>query len=167
MKTRNRISGLTLALVLAALLGFSGLANAQMMGPGMMGGQGMGMMGGQGMGMMGGNMMMGMSPEKQAAAQKIYADFNAKTASMRQQLTAKQYELNAQLVSATPDDKKVQALTKEIADLNVKLFEAQVALQNQLTKEGIPVMSGMGMMGGMNCPMMGGGMMGMQPGMGY
>jgi zinc resistance-associated protein len=159
MKTRNRISGLTLALVLAALLGFSGLANAQMMGRGMMGGQGMGMMGG--------NMMRGMSPEKQAAAQKIYADFNAKTASMRQQLTAKQYELNAQLVSATPDDKKVQALTKEIADLNVKLFEAQVALQNQLNKEGIPVRSGMGMMGGMNCPMMGGGMMGMQPGMGY
>jgi len=157
MKTRKRIPGLTLALALVAVLGCSGLANAQMMG-----GQGMGMMGGQGMGMMGGNMMMNLSPEKQAAAQKIYADFNAKTATMRQQLTAKQYELNAQLYSATPDDKKVQALTKEIADLNAKIFEAQVALQNQLTKEGIPAMSGMGMMGGMPCPMMGGGM-----GMGY
>lgn len=92
---------------------------------------------------MGGNMMMNLSPEKQAATQKIYADFNTKTATMRQQLTAKQYDLNAQL------------------------FEAQVALQNQLTKEGIPAMSGMGMMGGMPCPMMGGsmGMGGM--GMGY
>jgi len=157
MKTHKRITGLTLALALVALLGFSGLANAQMMGPGMMGGQGM----------MGGNMMMNLSPEKQAAAQKIYADFNTKTATMRQQLTAKQYELNAQLYNATPDDRKVQALTKDIADLNAKVFEAQVALQNQLTKEGIPAMSGMGMMGGMSCPMMGGsmGMGGM--GMGY
>jgi zinc resistance-associated protein len=159
MKTHKRITCLPLALAVVALLGFSGLASAQMMGPGMMGGQGMGMMGG--------NMMMNLPPEKQAAAQKIYADFNTKTATMRQQLAAKQYELNAQLYSATPDDKKVQALTKDISDLNAKLFEAQVALQNQLTKEGIPAMSGMGMMGGMNCPMMGGsmGMGGM--GMGY
>lgn len=151
MKTRKYLPGLTLALALVALLSFNGLANAQMMGPGMMGGQGM----------MGG-MMMNLPPEKQAAAQKIYADFNTKTATMRQQLAAKQYELNAQLYSATPDDKKVQALTKEIADLNAKIFEAQVALQNQLTKEGIPAMNGMGMMGGMPCPMMGGSM-----GMGY
>lgn len=168
MKIRKHNPGLMVALALVALLGFSGLASAQMMGPGMMGGQGMMggnmMMGGQGMM---GNMMMNLSPEKQAAAQKIYADFNTKTATMRQQLTAKQYDMNAQLYSATPDDKKVQALTKDISDLNAKLFEAQVALQNQLTKEGIPAMSGMGMMGGMSCPMMGGsmGMGGM--GMGY
>ena len=141
MNTRKHLVGL--ALVLVALLGLSGLANAQMVGSGTMSGQGM--MNGQGM--MGGNMMTGLTPEKQAAVQKIHADFNAVTASLRQQLTSKQYELNAQIYSATPDDKKVQALTKEVSDMRAKLFEAQVALQGRLTKEGLPTMGGMGMMG--------------------
>lgn len=150
MKTRARLISLALALV--ALLGIAGLANAQMMGHGMTQGYA----------------GSGLSPEKQAVAQKIYADYNAATASLRQQLTSKQYELDAQLVSATPDDKKVQALTKEVSDLRAKLFEAQVNLQSRLTKEGVPSgnMGGMGMMGagmmsGMGCGMMGGhGMMG-------
>ncbi|KHK00352.1 periplasmic heavy metal sensor [Desulfovibrio sp. TomC] len=155
MNTRKHLVGL--ALVLVALLGLSGLANAQMVGSGTMSGQGM--MNGQGM--MGGNMMTGLTPEKQAAVQKIHADFNAVTASLRQQLTSKQYELNAQIYSATPDDKKVQALTKEVSDMRAKLFEAQVALQGRLTKEGLPTMGGMGMMG--SCMIGGNGMMG--PGM--
>jgi len=133
-----------------AVLGFAGLASAQ--------GH---MMGGQGMGMMGGN-MMGLTPEKQAAAQKIYADHNAATVQLKQQLFAKQSELNAQLYGGATDDKKVQALTKEIGDLNAKLFEAQVTLKRQLTKEGIPAMGGMGMG---SCGMMGGGMGGMGMGM--
>lgn len=128
---KSRMHTLSLVLALAALLGLSGLANAQMMGPGMMGGN-----------------MYGMTPEKQAAAQKMYADFYAMTATMRQQLNAKQYELNVQLNSPGPDEKKVQALSKEVADLSVKLYEAQAAFQNQLTKEGIPAMGGMGMMAG-------------------
>ena len=154
MKTRKHIPGLTLmALVLVALLGFSGLANAQMMGPGMMGGQGMGMMGGN---------MMGLTPEKQAAMQKIYSEHYTATAQLRQQIFAKQSELNAQLYGGATDDKKVQGLTKEIGDLNARLFEAQVNLKRQLTKEGIPAMGGMGMgmggMGGMGCGMTNGGM---------
>lgn len=142
MKT-SRMHILTLMLALVALLGLSGLANAQIMGPGMMGGPGMGMMGGN---------MYGLTPEKQAAAQKLYADFYAKTATLRQQLNAKQYELNTLLYSPTQDEKKVQGLSKEIADLSAKLYEAQTAFQNQLAKEGLPVMGpgmmGPGMMGG-------------------
>lgn len=136
--TTSRMSIMTLTLALVAILGLSGLANAQMMGPGMMGGP-----------MMGGN-MYGMTPEKQAAAQKIYADFYAKTATLRQQLNGKQYELNTLLYTPNPDDKKVQGLSKEIADLSAKLYEAQTTFQNQLNKEGIPAMGGMGMMGGMH-----------------
>lgn len=150
MKARKRIVGITLALALVASLGFSGLANAQMMGPGMMGGHGMGMMGGN---------MYGLPPEKQAAAQKIYAEHNAATAQFKQQLFAKQSELNLQLYGGATDDKKVQALTKEIGDLNAKLIEAQANLARQLAKEGIPAMgSGMGC-----CGMMGGMGMGMHP----
>jgi len=151
MKTRNRISALTLMLALVAVLGFAGFASAQ------------GHMGGQGTGMMGGN-MMGLTPEKQAVAQKLQAEHYAATAQLKQQLFAKQSELNAQLYGGATDDKKVQTLTKEIGDLNAKLFEAQVTLKRQLTKEGIPAMGGMGMgMGG--CGMMGGGMGGMGMGM--
>lgn len=126
-----RIHALTMMLALVALLGLSGLANAQMMGPGMMGGN-----------------MYGLTPEKQAAAQKIYTDFYAKTATMRQQLNAKQYELNVQVNNPGSDEKKVQALSKEVADISAKLYEAQAAFQNQLAKEGIPAMGGMAMMGG-------------------
>ena len=63
MNTRKKTLGLALALAMVSLLGLSGLANAQMMGPGMMGGHGMGMMGGP---------MSGLTPEKQAVAQKLY-----------------------------------------------------------------------------------------------
>jgi len=152
MKTRNRISALTLMLALVAVLGFAGFASAQ------------GHMGGQGMGATGGH-MMGLTPEKQAVAQKLQAEHAAATAQLKQQLFAKQSELNAQLYGGATDDKKVQALTKDISDLNAKLFEAQVNLKRQLTKEGIPAMGGMGMGMGGGCGMMGGGMGGMGMGM--
>ena len=128
------------ALALAALLGIGVTANAQMMGHGTMHGYA----------------GSGLSPEKQAAVQKAYADFDAATASLRQQLTAKQYELEAQIVGGSPDDKKVQSLTKDVSDLSAKLFKAQVDLQGQMTKLGLPS----GAMGGgmMGCGMMGGGM---------
>ncbi len=148
MKTRKRISALTLMLALAAVLGFAGLASAQSHTPNVQ-------EHGMGMGATGGH-MYGLTPEKQAAAQKIYAEHNAATAQLRQQLFAKQSELNAQLYGGATDDKKVQALTKEIGDLNARLFESQVNLKRQLAKEGIPAMGGMGMGGG--CGMMSGGM---------
>lgn len=169
MKTRMSI--LTLSLALVAVLGLAGMASAQgMMGQGM---GGMGMMGGSGMGMMGQGMGMGgmysMSPEKQAVIQKLYVEYNTATAPVRQQLFAKQSELNALYYGGTTDTKKFQTLTREIGDLNAKLYEAQMNLRNQLAKEGVPAsgmghgmgMGGMGMMGGSG---MGG--MGMGMGMG-
>ncbi|WP_300160668.1 periplasmic heavy metal sensor [Solidesulfovibrio sp.] len=134
MKTRTRL--VSLALALAALLGLAGLANAQMPGHGMTHGYA----------------GVALTPEKQAAVHKAYADFDAATASLRQQLAAKQYELEAQIVAASPDDKKVQSLTREIADLNAKCITAQVALQGQLAKLGLPA-------GSMGCGMVGAGMM--------
>lgn len=145
MKT-TRMGGITLMLALVAILGFAGFSNAQGHGAN-----------GSSIGMRSGN-MVGLTLEKQAVVGKIYADFNADTAAARQQRISKLHELNAQLFSTTPDDKKVQALTKEVSELNVKLFEAEVALQSQLTKQGLPAMGGIGMMGGMSCPMMGNGM---------
>lgn len=156
MKTRMNI--LTLSLALVAVLGLAGMASAQghmMGGPGMTGGHGMGM-------------MNNMTPEKQAAVQKIYSDFSMSTEPLRQQLFAKQSELNVLYYNGSADTTKVQTLTREIADLNAKLYSAQVNLRKQLAKEGVPA-SGMGHgmgMGGMG--MMGGSGMGMGGmGMGY
>ncbi|MDQ7836626.1 MAG: periplasmic heavy metal sensor [Humidesulfovibrio sp.] len=164
MKTRMGI--LTLSLALVAVLGLAGMASAQgMMGQGM---GGMGMMGGSGMGMMGQGMgmggMYGMSPEKQAVIQKLYVEYNTATAPVRQQLFAKQSELNALYYGGTTDTKKFQTLTREIGDLNAKLYEAQMNLRNQLAKEGVPASGmghGMGMMGGSGMGGMGMGMGGM------
>lgn len=166
MKTRMSI--LTLSLALVAVLGLAGMASAQgMMGQGM---GGMGMMGGSGMGMMGQGMGMGgmysMSPEKQAVIQKLYVEYNTATAPVRQQLFAKQSELNALYYGGTTDTKKFQTLTREIGDLNAKLYEAQMNLRNQLAKEGVPASGmghgmGMGGMGGMGMGGMGMGMGGM------
>lgn len=135
MKLRKQIVCTILALVL--LLGLSGLAGAQMYGPGMMGGGGWG-----------GGADSGLTQEKYAAVQKLYSEHYQVTAEIRQQLYAKSSELNAQLYGGKTDDKRVQALTKEISDLNAKLFADQVNLRKELVKQGLPV-GGMGYGGGM------------------
>jgi zinc resistance-associated protein len=113
----------------------------------------------QGHGMMGG--MGNMNPEKHAAMQKIHADFNAATADLNKQLFAKESELNAELYADKPDDKKVDALTKEIGELNARIYAERVKMHKAMAREGIVPGKGHGMMGGKGgCPMMGGGMMG-------
>ncbi|MFU2208983.1 periplasmic heavy metal sensor [Solidesulfovibrio sp. C21] len=148
----RKLLATTFALAAIIVFGSWGSAGAQM-GPGMMSGYG----------------YQNLTPEKQAAAQKIYGAYYSQTRALRQQLVAKQYELNALIYGGKADDKKVQELTGEVSQLRSKLYEAQVALQRQLAKEDLPFMGGMhgggmhggGMYGG---GMYGGGMMG--PGMG-
>lgn len=139
---KKKMSWLTMVLGTVLLFALAGVANAQM-GPGMMGGYGYGH---------GWGMYQNLSPEKQATAQKIYSSYYSQTRTLRQQLVTKQYELNSMIYGDKADEKKIQALTKEISDLRAKLYEAQVALQRQLAKEDIP------------CAGFGGGM---GPGYGY
>jgi zinc resistance-associated protein len=151
MKIRMNI--LTLSLALVAVLGLAGMANAQGY-----------MMGGPGM-------MNGVAPEKQAAVQKAYDDFATATDQLNQQLIGKQSELNALYNSGSADSGRVQTLTREIGDLNAKLYATQANLRKQLAKTGAtsPRMAsgnGMGYGMGMRGMHMGGmGMGGM--GMGY
>jgi len=144
MASRNAL-GLSVILCLFVVFAWAGAASAQM-GPGMMGGYG------------GGYGYQSLTPEKQAAAQKIFANYQSQTVGLRQQLIVKRSELNALIYGDKPDDAKVQTLTKEISDLQAKLYTAQVALQRQLAKEDIPMMGGgYGGYGGMGPGMMGGG----------
>jgi hypothetical protein len=70
--------------------------------------------------------------------QKLHEAFYAKTHADRQLLLSKQAELDSQIYSPTPDDKKIRALTGEIAALRARLFEADVELQRQLVGKGAP-----------------------------
>jgi zinc resistance-associated protein len=76
--------------------------------------------------------------DEREAVQKLNEEFHAKTNADRRQLFSKQSELDAQIYSASPDDKKIRTLTEEIAALRAKLFEASVELRRQLVKEGAP-----------------------------
>ncbi len=131
---RNLIATL---LTLAFIVAFAGFASAQ--SHGMMGGMG------------------NMTPEQQATMQKLHADFTAATAGMSKQLFAKESELTAALYADKPDDKKIDALTQEISELNARIYAERVKMRKAMAKEGIMTGNGHGMMGG---GMMGGGMKG-------
>jgi len=111
---------LSLSLALAAMLGLSGAAMAGPHGGG----------------------MMNLSPEKQEIVKKLHEDFYNSTKPIRQELIAKRHELDAQLYNANPDEKKIEALTKEISDLRAKLYSARVTLKGKLIKEGITLERG-------------------------
>lgn len=145
MKIRKRITCLTLAL--AVFFGLVGLASAQEMGDGMADTRWIT------------GSRMSLSPEKQAVVQRLYSEHHQATIQLRQQLFVKHSELNAQLYGGNTDDMRVQVLTREISDLNARLFENQVKLHRQLVREGVPI-------GGMGYGGMGYGGMGYGGGMG-
>ena len=93
-----------------------------------------------------------LSPEKQAAFQKLHDAFATKTAQLRADLGVKMAELNALSVAATPDQAKIDAVTKQIGDLQAKLLSERTQFRIQVSKEVGPGVAGGG------CPGMGGGM---------
>ena len=116
MNTSN-LRILSFSLALAAVLGLSGLATAasSCCGPG----------------------EAALNPEKQETAQKLYEDFYQSTEKTRQELISKRHALGAQMYSANPDEKAIQALAREISDLRAKLYSARISLKGNLIKEGI------------------------------
>ena len=137
---------LRIALVALATVALTSSLALARHGDGMGGGQGGGQGGCPGMG--GG--MAQLTPEKQAAFQKIHDAFAAKTAQMRAELGVKMAELNALAVAPTPDQAKIDALTKQIGDIKGKLLSERTQLRIQLAKEVGPGFGGGcgGMMGG-------------------
>jgi zinc resistance-associated protein len=112
--------------------------------------------------------MVQLTPEKQAAFQKLHDAFAAKTAQLRATLGVKMAELNALAVAPTPDQAKIEALAKEIGELKGKLLVERTQFRIQVDKEvGPGVMGGWGghrggMRGGMGGGMGGCGGMGCQ-----
>jgi zinc resistance-associated protein len=172
MKSRTTI--ITLAavavLALAAVSFAAGGRGYYGHGYGMMGNWGPGY--GHGYGMMGdyGNgANTNLTDDQRAALDKAYQDFAAKTDTLRAELYSKNLELTAELAKSAPDQGRVATLTKEVNDLNAKLFAEQTAFRADLAKKfGIRGGYGYGMMGGYggygmmggfgpgNCPFWGG-----------
>lgn len=97
----------------------------------------------------GGGAMAQLSPEKQAAFQKLHDAYAAKTDQLRADLGVKRAQLNALAVASTPDQAKIDALTKEIGDMQGRLLAERTAFRIQVNKEVGPIAwGGMGMMGG-------------------
>lgn len=140
---RCKKTGIVLA-ALATLALSTSLAFARH-GDGMGGGYGMGGCGGSGPGA-----MAQLSPEKQAAFQKLHDAFAAKTAQLRADLGVKMAELNAATVAQNPDQAKIDALTKQVGELQGKLLGERTQFRIQVAKE-----VGPGVMGGYHhggCP---------------
>ena len=74
--------------------------------------------------------------ENSAEIGQLYDKFLAETQALRQESRSKQHELDAQLYSASPDEKKIQELIKAIEELRTTLHEKHIALRRQLIKEG-------------------------------
>ncbi len=88
-----------------------------------------------------------LSPEKQAVVEKIMDEHRTKMFSMREDLWAKQTELDALKGN---DTKRIQALVNEMKDLHAKMYAEREALRQKLEAEGVVMGGGMGhgMMGG-------------------
>ncbi len=142
--------GKTLGIALAAVATLALTSSLALARPG--GGPGAGAGGCPGYG--GG--MAQLSPEKQAAFQKLHDAYAAKTAQLRADLGVKRAELNALVIAQNPDQAKIADLSKQIGDIEGKLIAERTQFRIQVAKEiGPNVMGGYhgGMMGGM----MGGG----------
>ena len=112
---KARMLLMALALCAVGVFGATGMASAQ---PGMYGG--------------GNPYYSNMPPEAQAAMQKHW---NTVTP-LRQQLFAKQAELDAKIVSGASDS-EIKSITQEINSLNAKLNEDQVQMRQELAKQGM------------------------------
>jgi len=102
-----------------------------------------------------GNMMGGytLTPEQQSAFKQHHQTIGL----LQQQILAKQAEMNVIYDGNSPDQAKIQTLTKELGDLNAKLYSEQAAFRAQLVKSGVPCAAGgYGMMSRGGHGMMGG-----------
>lgn len=133
--------------VLAALLLLSSVAFA---GPGHGRGYGPGM----------GSFYANLTPEKQAAVDKIFEKHQKKFTELREQYWAKSTELDALTRAGKAEKGDIQALVADLGKIRAQIDQEREALGAEVSKEtGVKFPAyGYGMMGGHG--MMGGGMMG-------
>ncbi|MDR2075565.1 MAG: hypothetical protein LBP61_01330 [Desulfovibrio sp.] len=116
MKKATLVSAAS-ALTFAALLGLSGMAFA---GPR-------------------GGHQPEMTSEQYAASQEIRKEFQQKIQPLRQQLFAGQAELDALYYRGAPrNDARVQALLKEVNDLDLRIYALCAEMRSRMQERGLP-----------------------------
>lgn len=78
-----------------------------------------------------------LTDEQQTAVQAIFAEHNKAVSPLRKQLAAKQAELDALYYADNKDNAKIQALFREMADIEAKLYTADADLKAKLAGQGI------------------------------
>lgn len=79
-----------------------------------------------------------LTQEQQAAAQELYTRYSQTVTPLQQQLMVKRAELNSLYYGQNADSGKTQALYRDIADIEAKLFTANKDFRNKLAEKGIP-----------------------------
>ena len=131
-KKNLTISALAAVLVLA-------MAAFAVAGPG----YGRGGCGGPGFGQ--GNMYSQLTPEKQAAVEKIYDKYIPQFTELRNQMWTKHSTLQAMVNGGNADEAKIGKLTADISDLRQKMWDLRDAMSDELVAEtGITAGNGFG-----------------------
>jgi zinc resistance-associated protein len=148
-------------IVMAALAAVLALSAVSFAGPGYGHGRGPGM-----------GFYDNLTPEKQAAVDKIFDKHHKKLVDLREQYWAKSTELEALTASGKAERADIQGLVADLSKVRVQMDQERETLFTELSKEtGVKFGRGMGYgpgMGAGGCGGMGPGMgRGMGPGMGY
>lgn len=89
-----------------------------------------------------------LSPEKQAAVDKIYEKYNGQFTELRNEMWTKHSTLQAMVNGGDADEKKIGKLTAEITELRDKIWNVRQQMSDELVKEtGITAGGGYG-----SCP---------------
>lgn len=138
--TRKNVTITALAAVLVLAMAAFAVA-----GPGYGRGNG-GACGGPGYGP--GNMYSQLTPEKQAAVEKIFDKYTVKFSELRDQMWTKRATLQAMVNGGNADEAKIGQLTADISNLRQQMWDTRDAMAAELEKEtGITAGNGFG-----SCP---------------
>lgn len=77
-----------------------------------------------------------LTADQKTKVDKIMQDFKGKVMPLKDQMQAKHDELEKQLAMTTPDESKVNSLTKEISDLRNQMFTTHVQARLEMAKIG-------------------------------
>lgn len=76
-----------------------------------------------------------LTPEKQAAVEKIFESYRGKFGEVRTAMQAKRSVLQAMINGGQADEKKITKITQDINSLRDKMFDLRQALSDDLVKE--------------------------------
>jgi zinc resistance-associated protein len=89
-----------------------------------------------------------LTPEKQAAVEKIYEKYSTQATELRNKIWTKHSTLQAMVNGGNADEKKIGSLTADISKLGTQMQELRQSMSDELVKEtGITTGAGYG-----SCP---------------